>query len=94
MKALPYKIYNVVSTFLLGLLVTGTVIASQNQTAISNALGTPNFRVENTGDTNVDSEYFKSKYSVFDWYVFTVLVVLFGYHIHVSFGKTAEISEA
>ena len=63
MKALPYKIYNVVSTFLLGLLVTGTVIASQNQTAISNALGTPNFRVENTGDTNVDSEYFKSKYS-------------------------------
>ena len=43
--------------------MTGTIIASQNPTAISNALGTPNFRVENTGDENVDSEYFKSKFS-------------------------------
>ena len=61
MGKLALKIYHVSTTFLLGLLVTGTVIASQNSTAISNALGSETFRVETTGEVG-DTEYFKSKY--------------------------------
>ena len=62
MKILGHKIYNVVSTFVLGLLITGTVIANDNSTAISNALGSKTFRIETIGEENTDTEYFKSKY--------------------------------
>ena len=39
MKPLFIKIYIVVTTFFFGVLMTGTVIADENATAISNALG-------------------------------------------------------
>ena len=64
MKNLFVKIYMVVVTFFFGVLLTGTVIASENSTAISNALGTPNYRVENTEENaNVDTDYYKSNYT-------------------------------
>ena len=63
MRKLIVKIYMVVTTFFLGVLLTGTVIASENSTAISNALGTPNFKVENVGDVDVDTDYYKSRYT-------------------------------
>ena len=62
MKGLVLKIYMVVVTFFLGVLFTGTIIASENSTAISNALGSPTYKVENTGEANVDTEYYKSSY--------------------------------
>lgn len=63
MKPLFIKIYIVVTTFFFGVLMTGTVIADENATAISNALGTPSYRVEQTGDANADTTYFKSNYT-------------------------------
>ena len=62
MKTLFVKIYIVITTFFFGVLLTGTVIASENSTAISNALGSPTFKVENVGDDNADNVYFKSNY--------------------------------
>ena len=63
MKPLFIKIYIVITTFFFGVLMTGTVIASENSSAISNALGSPTFRVENTDDNSIDKEYFKSRYT-------------------------------
>ena len=62
MKTLFVKIYIVITTFFFGVLLTGTVIASENSTAISNALGSPTFKVENTGEAG-DTEYYKSRYT-------------------------------
>ena len=63
MRTIIVKIYMVVTTFFLGFLLTGTVIASENATAISNALGTPNYEKVESTDENVDTEYFKSRYT-------------------------------
>ena len=63
MRNLIVKIYMVVTTFILGLLVTGTIIASENSTAISNHLGSETYRVEEGSGEEVDTEYYKSKYS-------------------------------
>ena len=63
MKPLFTKIYSVTTTFLLGLLLTGTVITSEHTVAISSALGHEISRIETVDGENVDSEYYKSKYS-------------------------------
>ena len=62
MKALFIKIYMVVTTFFLGVLLTGTVIANENSTAISEALGAETSKVVNGTDENADTEYFKSDF--------------------------------
>ena len=67
MKTLFVKIYIVVTTFFFGVLMTGTVIAAENSTAISNALGSATTKVESVGsDEAIDSQYFKSDFTDID----------------------------
>ena len=61
MRTIVVKIYMVVTTFFFGVLLTGTNIAKENSTAISNALGSPTYRVEVDGEIG-DTEYYKSDY--------------------------------
>ena len=56
------KITTVVSMFLAGLMLTGTVIANENAGTVSNALGAQTFEIIQTGDPNQDTEYYKSDY--------------------------------
>ena len=61
-KVLVPKISVVTTSILTGLFLVGTVIASENTNAINNALNIiPLKRVE-TGDSNADTEYYKSKF--------------------------------
>ncbi|MBR4249690.1 MAG: glycoside hydrolase family 3 C-terminal domain-containing protein, partial [Verrucomicrobia bacterium] len=58
------KICTVVSFMLAGVLVTGTIIANENASVISNALGVPTFEIVNKeGSENEDTEYFKSDFT-------------------------------
>ena len=43
--------------------VIENLIAKENSTAISNALGSPTFKIEETGSSDADTEYFKSRYT-------------------------------
>lgn len=56
------KILTVTSMLLSGVMVTATVICNENATAISSALNVKTFDVVETGDTNQDSEYYKSNF--------------------------------
>ncbi len=56
------KITSVVSMFLAGILLTGTVIANENAGAISGTIGAQTFKVVQEGDADQDTEYYKSEY--------------------------------
>ena len=56
------KILTVTSMLLSGVMVTATVICNENATAISSMLNVKTFDVVETGDTNQDSEYYKSNF--------------------------------
>lgn len=56
------KILTVTSMLLSGVMVTATVICNENATAISSVLNVKTFDVVETGDTNQDSEYYKSNF--------------------------------
>ena len=57
------KTTSVVSMFLAGLMLTGTVIANENASVVSNALGAQTFEIVETGEQNQDTEYYKSDYT-------------------------------
>ena len=56
------KILTVPRMLLSGDMVTATVICNENATAISSVLNVKTFDVVETGDTNQDSEYYKSNF--------------------------------
>ena len=49
------KTTSVVSMFLAGLMLTGTVIANENAILVSNALGAQTFEIVETGEQNQDT---------------------------------------
>ena len=57
------KVTTVTSMFLAGLMVTGTIIAGENVSVVSNALGAQTFEIVETGNANQDTEYYKSDYT-------------------------------
>ena len=60
---LQRKLLTVVSMLLAGVLVLATLITGENADAINGTLGTKTFEVVQTGDTDEDTEYYKSDFS-------------------------------
>ena len=60
---LQRKLLTVISMLLAGFLVLATLITGENADAINGTLGTKTFEVVQTGETDEDTEYYKSDFS-------------------------------
>lgn len=60
---LQRKLLTVISMLLAGVLVLATLITGENADAINGTMGTKTFEVVQTGETDEDTEYYKSDFS-------------------------------
>ena len=58
-----FRVLLTVFVLLYALLQTGTAVAMENKKVINDALGVTDYKIVETGDGNVDADYYKSDYA-------------------------------
>ena len=58
-----FRVLLTVFVLLYALLQTGTAVAMENKKVINDALGVKDYEIVETGDGNVDTDYYKSNYT-------------------------------